>query len=83
MNAEQKIEINMYGMTTEQLRYEVENSMYYSVMKDVDFLVMSMLSDAQEMVNYSVSPETIERQRQLLNCAKFVIRYYIMNKEVA
>ena len=83
MNAEQKIEINMYGMTAEQLRYEVENSMYYSVMKDVDFLVMSMLSDAQEIVNYSVSPETIERQRQLLNRAKFVIRYYVMNKEVA
>jgi hypothetical protein len=52
-------------------------------MKDVDFLVMSMLSDAQEMVNYSISPETIERQRQLLNRAKFVIRYYVMDKEVA
>jgi hypothetical protein len=83
MNAEQKIEINMYGMTAEQLRAEVENSMYYSILKDVDLLVMSMLSDAQEMVNYSVSRETLEQQRQLLNRAKFVLRYYVMNKEVA
>jgi hypothetical protein len=83
MNADQKIEINMYGMTAEQLRAEVENSMYYSILKDVDLLVMSMLSDAQEMVNYSVSRETLEQQRQLLNRAKFVIRYYVMDKEVA
>jgi hypothetical protein len=83
MNADQKIEISMYGMTAEQLRAEVENSMYISILKDVDLLVMSMLSDAQEMVNYSVSRETLEQQRQLLNRAKFVLRYYVMDKEVA
>jgi hypothetical protein len=81
--AEQQIEIKMYGMTTEQLRSEIENSMYVSILKDADLLVMSMLSDAQEMVNYSVSAETIEEQRKLINRAKFVLRYYVMDRAVA
>ena len=83
MNAEQKIEINMYGMTAESLHEQIQESMYISILKDPGMLVMSMLSDAQEMVQHSNSPAMIEEQRKFINRAKFVLRYYVMNKEVA
>jgi len=82
MNADQKIEIAMYGMTIESLHEQIQESSYISLMNDPETLVMSMLSDAQEMVNYSVSRETLEEQRKCINRAKFVLRYYVMNKEV-
>jgi len=82
MNADQKIEIAMYGMTIESLHEQIQDCMYISVMKDPEMLVMSMLSDAQEMVQHSNSPAMIEEQRKFINRAKFVLRYYVMNKEV-
>jgi len=83
MTAEQKIEKQIYGMTIAEVRKEIENSVYFSVMKDVDILIMSMLSDAQEMVNYDRSDETLNLQRQLINRAKYALRYYVMSKELA
>jgi hypothetical protein len=81
MTAEQNIEIQMYGMTQADLHEQIQDSMYISVMKDPGMLVMSMLSDAQEMVQFSSSPEMIEEQRKFINRAKFVLRYYVMDKE--
>ena len=83
MTADQKIEKQIYGMTIAEVREEIENSVYFSVMKDVDMLVMSMLSDAQEMVNYDRSDENLNLQRQLINRAKYALRYYVMDKEAA
>ena len=81
LTAEQQIEIKMYGMTVAELREDTEDSIYVK-MGQVDMLVMSMLSDAQEMVGYSVTPETIEEQRKLLNRAKWELRYYVMNPDL-
>ena len=83
MNAQEKIEFAMYGMTAAELREEIESSLYVKIMNDVDMLVMSMLSDAQQMVEFSTSEKMMEEQRQLINRAKFALRYYVMNKEVA
>lgn len=83
MTAEQKIEIGMYGMTAADMHEQIKDSLYISVMKDPDMLVMSMLSDAQEMVQHSNSPAMIEEQRKFINRVKFVLRYYVMNKEFA
>ena len=83
MTAEEKIEIQMYGMTKAALHEEIQDSVYIRIMHDPDMLVMSMLSDAQEMVQHSASPAMIEEQRKFINRAKFVLRYYVMNKEVA
>lgn len=81
LTAEQQIEVGMYGMTVAELREDVEDSIY-TKLGQVDILVMSMMSDAQEMVGYSVTPETIEEQRKLINRAKWVLRYYVMNPEL-
>lgn len=80
LTAEQKIEMGMYGMTKDELTEVVEDSLYFKF-NQMDILVMSWLSDAQEMVAYSASPEMIEQQRQLINRAKWVMRFYIMNPE--
>ena len=82
LTSEQQIEITMYGMTIQQLRDEVENSIY-TKLGQIDILVMSMLSDAQEMVGYRVTSDLIEEQRRLLNRSKWVLRYYVMNREAA
>jgi len=78
----QNAEVNTYGMTVAELREHIETSMF-AFIKNYDLMVMSMLSDAQEMVNYDRSAENLNRQRQLINQAKYVLRYYVMDKEVA
>jgi len=78
----QNAEVNTYGMTVAELREQIETSMF-AFIKNYDLMVMSMLSDAQEMVNYDRSAENLNLQRQLINQAKYVLRYYVMDKEVA
>ena len=78
----QNAEVNTYGMTVAELREQIETSMF-AFIKNYDLMVMSMLSDAQEMINYDRSAENLNRQRQLINQAKYVLRYYVMDKEVA
>lgn len=78
LTSEQEIEMNMYGCTLDDLRSDVEDSIY-TKFSQVDVLVMSMLSDAQEMVAYNApSAATLNKQRQLINCAKWVMRKYVM-----
>ena len=76
-------EIRMYGCTVKQMREAVEESLTYRFSGPAMY-VISMLSDAQEMMAYE-QPDfnTIEDQRQLLNRAKFVLMTYIMDKETA
>jgi hypothetical protein len=71
-------EMSMYGMTLEDLRAQVEDSVFDC---DYNLMAMSMISDAQDMVYKNVTPEVIESQRQLLNRAKYVLRFYTKNKE--
>jgi len=85
MTDQEKIDwqIGMYGMTCADMHEQIKDSMYISILNDPGMLVMSMLSDAQEMVQHSNSPAMIEEQRKFINRAKFVLRYYVMDKEVA
>lgn len=83
LTAEQNIEVNMYGCTIADLREQLENSLAFKF-GQVDVMVMGMLSDAQEMVAYeSPTLAVLERQRRLLNCAKWAMREYILNRQPA
>ena len=74
-------EVGMYGCTEAQMREAVESGSTFRFSGPA-MVVASMMSDAQEMMAYE-QPDfnTIEDQRQLLNCAKFVLMTYIMDKE--
>lgn len=83
LTATQKHEIHVYGMTRDELVQEIENS-FFHITKDYGMLAMSMMSDAQEMMCFTApTPERINQQRQVLNCAKYVLANYVMEKEVA
>jgi hypothetical protein len=78
-------EIRMYGTTVDQMRECVEESLTYRFSGAVMY-VMSLMSDAQEMVNYGpydsdTLANILEDQRQLLNRAKWVLSTYTMTSE--
>ena len=60
MTLEEK-QIEMFGRTTEELKDMLEET------RNVKMLLMSMLSDAQELEEFGKS------NRQLLNCVKYLI----------
>ena len=78
-------QINMYGCTEADLRDSVESSITFRTSGPA-MIVASMMSDAQEMVNYGpydsdTLANILEDQRQLLNRAKFVLFEYIMDRK--
>ena len=87
MTEQQKREVRMYGCTVEQMREAVEESLTYRF-SGAAMYVMSMLSDAQEMVNYGpydgdTLANILEDQRQLMNRAKWILSTYCMTREAA
>ena len=78
----QEQEIKVYGMTVSEMKEMVENSILYKI-GQMDMMVMGMMSDAQELVSYRQDAWLIEEQRRLLNRSKWVLRYYVMNREAA
>lgn len=87
MTEQNKREIRMYGCTEAQMREAVEQSLTYRF-SGAAMYVMSMLSDAQEMVSYGpydgdTLANILEDQRQLLNRAKWILSTYIMDQEAA
>lgn len=69
-------QVRMYGCTEAQMREAVEESLTFRF-SGAAMYVMSMMSDAQEMMAYQ-EPDfnTIEDQRQLLNRAKWILSTY-------
>ena len=80
-NLQREKEIRMYGCTESQMREAVEQSLTYRF-SGAAMYVMSMMSDAQEMMAYE-QPDfnTIEDQRQLLNRAKWILSTYVMDRK--
>ena len=83
MSEQQKRQIRMYGCTEAQMREAVEESLTFRF-SGAAMYVISMLSDAQEMVAYGpYNSDTLanimEDQRQLLNRAKWILSTYCMN----
>ena len=81
---QQQKEIRMYGCTVAQMREAVEESLTYRFSGPAMY-VLSMLSDAQEMVAHDMDGQLglmlIEDQRQLLNRAKWIMSTYCMKQE--
>lgn len=87
MTEQQKREIRMYGATEAEMREAVEQSLTYRF-SGAAMYVMSMLSDAQEMVSYGpydgdTLANILEDQRQLMNRAKWILATYVMDRETA
>ena len=79
MKPYEKIEMGIYGCTIAEMRESLEDSLTFKF-KQFDIMVMSMLSDAQEMVAHCVpTPELLNEQRQQINRAKWALREYILN----
>jgi len=83
MTEQQKREVRMYGCTQAEMREAVEESLTYRF-SGAAMYVMSMLSDAQEMVSYGpydgdTLANLLEDQRQLMNRAKWILSTYVMD----
>ena len=84
MSESMKRQVRMYGCTEDQMREAVEQSLTYRF-SGAAMYVMSMLSDAQEMVGYGpydgdTLANILEDQRQLMNRAKWILATYIMEQ---
>ena len=84
MSPAMQSQIRMYGCTEDQMREAVEQSLTYRF-SGAAMYVMSMLSDAQEMVGYGpydgdTLANILEDQRQLMNRAKWILATYIMEQ---
>lgn len=80
LSEQQKREIRMYGCTEAQMREAVEESITFRF-SGPGMMAMSMLSDAQEMINTEygeVDYNRAEDARQIINRAKWIIATYIM-----
>ena len=85
MTEVQKREVRMYGVTVEDMRRVVEESLTYRFSGPVMYAA-SLMSDAQEMVAYGpydgdTLANLMEDQRQLLNRAKWVLFEYAMEQK--
>ena len=82
MTEQQKREVRMFGVTEAEMREAVEQSLTYRF-SGAAMYVMSMLSDAQEMVSYGpydsdTLANLLEDQRQLMNRAKWILSTFVM-----
>jgi hypothetical protein len=73
-------ETKMYGMTSAQIRTEYMESLT-AKFSGQEMVVMSILSDCQEMLSMGAGPRAVERVRQQMNVAKFILCEMMDNKE--
>ena len=75
-----KREVRMYGCTEAQMREAVEQSITFRFSGPA-MMAMSLMSDAQEMINTEYGEVTdfrAEDARQCLNRAKWILSNYVM-----
>ena len=65
-------EIKMYGMTEDQIRTQYMESLT-AKFSGLEMVVMSILSDCQEMMAMGTGPRSVEYVRQQMNVAKFIL----------
>ncbi len=81
----EKRQVRMYGVTEAGMREAVESSLTFRFSGPA-MMAASLMSDAQEMVNYGpydsdTLANILEDQRQLLNRAKWILFEYVMKKD--
>lgn len=80
LSDKEKREVRMYGCTEAQMREAVEQSITFRFSGPA-MMAMSLMSDAQEMINTEygeVDDMRAEDARQCLNRAKWILATYIM-----
>lgn len=80
MTKAEQNQIEMYGMTQAELDEMIANSIY-RITGGLEMLAMSMMSDAQELVSFAQHSRALEDQRQILNCAKYVLSVVMKEKQ--
>lgn len=68
-------ETQMFGCAVAELKSNIESSITFKVSGPV-MCAMSMMSDAQEEMAHGMH----ERARQTINCAKWILAEYAMEK---
>jgi len=87
LTEQERREVGMFGCTQAQMREAVEQSLTYRF-SGAAMYVMSLLSDAQEMVAYGpydsdTLANILEDQRQLMNRAKWILSTYCMKDRLS
>jgi hypothetical protein len=82
LTEQEKRQVRMYGVTEAGMREAVESSLTFRFSGPA-MMAASLMSDAQEMVNYGpydsdTLANILEDQRQLLNRAKWILFEYAM-----
>jgi hypothetical protein len=81
LTEQEKRQVRMFGCTETQMREAVEDSLTFRFSGPA-MMAMSILSDAQEMINTEygeVDSMRAEDGRQAINRAKWIISTYLMN----
>ena len=73
-------ETKMYGMTEAQIRTQYMESLT-AKFSGQEMVVMSILSDCQEMLAMGAGPRSVEYVRQQMNVAKFILCEMMDQKE--
>ena len=77
-----EFETKCYGMSTEDIREQYMES-FTAKYSGLEMVVMSILSDQQEMLAMGAGPKSVEYVRKQLNVAKFILSEMMEAKETA
>ena len=77
-----EFEQNCYGMSTADIRTEYMESLT-ARFSGQEMVVMSILSDCQEMMAMGTGPRSVEYVRKQMNIAKFILSEMMEAKEAA
>ena len=83
LTEQEKRQVRMFGCTEAQMREAIEESLTFRFSGPA-MMAMSILSDAQEMINTEygeVDYMRAEDSRQAINRAKWIISTYFMKNE--
>ena len=77
-----EFETKCYGMSTEDIREQYMQS-FTAKFSGLEMVVMSILSDQQEMLAMGAGPRAVEHVRKQMNVAKFILSEMMEQKESA
>lgn len=77
-----EFEMNCYGMSEADIREEYMNSLT-ARLSGLEMVVMSILSDCQELMANGASELRVETVRKQMNVAKFILSEMMEAKTVA
>ena len=75
-----EFETKCYGMSTEDIREQYMQS-FTAKFSGLEMVVMSILSDQQEMLAMGAGPRAVEHVRKQMNVAKFILSEIMEHKE--